>query len=312
MPQFGAARGGPSMPQHRDRADHFSIGLFKKIIFADGIAPYANAVFAARRRGAARRPVPGLVRRARLYASRSISIFPAIPTWRSGWRAVRHPLPLNFDSPYKATSIIEFWRRWHMTLSRFLRDYLYIPLGGNRRGQVRRYANLMVTMLLGGLWHGAGWTFVLWGGLHGLYLVVNHAWMGLRARWPTAARIAAAPGYPLAALLLTQVSVVFAWVFFRADSFRAATQMIASMAGFAPAGVASVNSKVEVALIGAAYLVCFAAPNVNDMFAAWNVGIITYRNKSAPGAFCRSSGSRATAGRQRLRWCCWQRYSSAL
>jgi D-alanyl-lipoteichoic acid acyltransferase DltB (MBOAT superfamily) len=85
-------------------------------------------------------------------------------------------LPLNFDSPYKATNIIDFWRRWHMTLSRFLRDYLYLPLGGNRKGKVRRYANLMVTMLLGGLWHGAGWTFVIWGGLHGFYLIVNHAW----------------------------------------------------------------------------------------------------------------------------------------
>ena len=76
-------------------------------------------------------------------------------------------LPLNFNSPYKATSIIEFWRRWHMTLSRFLRDYLYIPLGGNRHGPARRYVNLMLTMLLGGLWHGAGWTFVVWGALHG-------------------------------------------------------------------------------------------------------------------------------------------------
>src|SRR6185295_4237272 len=85
-------------------------------------------------------------------------------------------LPLNFDSPYKAVNIIDFWRRWHMTLSRFLRDYLYFPLGGNRRGKARRYLNLMITMLLGGLWHGAGWTFVIWGGLHGLYLVINHAW----------------------------------------------------------------------------------------------------------------------------------------
>ena len=85
-------------------------------------------------------------------------------------------LPLNFNSPYKATSIIDFWRRWHMTLSQFLRDYLYIPLGGNRHGRVRRYVNLMITMLLGGLWHGAGWTFVVWGGLHGVYLCINHAW----------------------------------------------------------------------------------------------------------------------------------------
>ena len=85
-------------------------------------------------------------------------------------------LPLNFNSPYKATSIIDFWRRWHMTLSQFLRDYLYIPLGGNRHGRVLRYVNLMITMLLGGLWHGAAWTFVVWGALHGIYLCINHAW----------------------------------------------------------------------------------------------------------------------------------------
>ena len=85
-------------------------------------------------------------------------------------------LPLNFNSPYKATSIIDFWRRWHMTLSQFLRDYLYIPLGGNRHGRALRYVNLMITMLLGGLWHGAAWTFVVWGALHGAYLCINHAW----------------------------------------------------------------------------------------------------------------------------------------
>src|SRR5947199_2457720 len=84
-------------------------------------------------------------------------------------------LPLNFNSPYKATSIVDFWRRWHMTLSQFLRDYLYISLGGNRRGRVLRYINLMITMLLGGLWHGAAWTFVAWGALHAVYLCLNHA-----------------------------------------------------------------------------------------------------------------------------------------
>ena len=124
-------------------------------------------------------------------------------------------LPLNFNSPYKATSIIDFWRRWHMTLSQFLRDYLYIPLGGNRHGRALRYVNLMITMLLGGLWHGAAWTFVVWGALHGAYLCINHAWnnygpersAALCARWPISPR-----------LMLTFLPVVVAWVFFRADS----------------------------------------------------------------------------------------------
>ena len=118
-------------------------------------------------------------------------------------------LPENFDSPYKAQSIIDFWRRWHMTLSRFLRDYLYVPLGGNRHGMRRRYINLMITMVLGGLWHGASWTFVVWGALHGFYLVVNHVWRGLRGpAHPTG------PAQRAARWLLTFVAVCFAWVFF--------------------------------------------------------------------------------------------------
>lgn len=91
-------------------------------------------------------------------------------------------LPLNFNSPYKADSITDFWRRWHMTLSRFLRDYVYISLGGNRCGPFRRSFNLFLTMLLGGFWHGAGWTFLLWGALHGSYLMVNHYWAALNER----------------------------------------------------------------------------------------------------------------------------------
>ena len=135
-------------------------------------------------------------------------------------------LPLNFNSPYKATSIIEFWRRWHMTLSQFLRDYLYISLGGNRRGRVLRYVNLMVTMVLGGLWHGAAWTFVVWGALHGVYLCINHAWNNYGP--------AVAPRFErpakFAAFILTFVAVVVAWVFFRADSLSSAIYILERMA----------------------------------------------------------------------------------
>ncbi len=137
-------------------------------------------------------------------------------------------LPLNFDSPYKSTSIIEFWRRWHITLSRYLRDYLYIPLGGNRRGALRRYGNLLVTMLIGGFWHGAGWTFVIWGGLHGVYLTLNHAWRALKKRngWAGGGRFAAAGS---GALSFT--AVVVGWVFFRADRVATALAMLRGMAG---------------------------------------------------------------------------------
>src|SRR5229473_1704293 len=123
----------------------FAIGLFKKTCLADGFQLYFD--FSG-------------------YSDMAIGISLMFGVF----------LPLNFNSPYKAQSIVDFWRRWHMTLSQFLRDYLYIPLGGNRHGRTLRYVNLMITMLLGGLWHGAAWTFVAWGMLHGVYLCINHAW----------------------------------------------------------------------------------------------------------------------------------------
>ena len=137
-------------------------------------------------------------------------------------------LPLNFNSPYKSRNIAEFWRRWHMTLSRFLRDYLYIPLGGNRHGAVRRQTNLLTTMLLGGLWHGAGWNFVVWGGLHGAFLVINQLWQNLCRQIPLELppRLAAFLGF-----VLTFLSVVFAWVYFRAPDLSSANRLIVGMLG---------------------------------------------------------------------------------
>jgi D-alanyl-lipoteichoic acid acyltransferase DltB (MBOAT superfamily) len=130
-------------------------------------------------------------------------------------------LPLNFYSPYKATSIIEFWRRWHMTLSRFLRDYLYIPLGGSRHGVARTYLNLLITMVLGGLWHGAAWTFAIWGGLHGVFLLINHAWR----------RYANVDLPSFLAGPLTFVCVIIGWVFFRSATFHAALKVVSGMLG---------------------------------------------------------------------------------
>lgn len=129
-------------------------------------------------------------------------------------------LPVNFDAPYRAVSIRDFWRRWHMTLSRFLRDYLYIPLGGNRAGPARQAANVVLTMLLGGLWHGAAWTFVVWGGLHGLALAVAHLWEKAGLRLPA-----------ILGWLLTLLFVIACWVLFRAPDFRTAGEILAAMAG---------------------------------------------------------------------------------
>ncbi len=206
----------------------FAIGLFKKVVLADGVAPYASPVFDAAGSGAELTFLEAwagvLAYTLQLYFD--FSGYSDMAIGASRMFGVR--LPLNFNSPYQALNIIDFWRRWHMTLSRFLRDYLYFSLGGNRHGKARRYANLMTTMLLGGLWHGAGWTFVIWGGLHGLYLVVNHAWSSLRVtlglpggRWWTR----------LLAWTTTFLAVVIAWVFFRADSVDAALSLLVSMAG---------------------------------------------------------------------------------
>ena len=133
--------------------------------------------------------------------------------------------PPNFAAPYQAYDIVDFWRRWHISLSTWLRDYLYIPLGGNRRGRVRTYLNLIATMLLGGLWHGPKWTFVVWGGLHGLALAFNRAWReraGVTAPRSTAGRVVAT--------LCTFHFVLIAWVFFRADSFRSAHAVFGQLA----------------------------------------------------------------------------------
>jgi hypothetical protein len=140
---------------------------------------------------------------------------------------------VNFDAPYRATGIIEFWRRWHITLSRFLRDYLYIPLGGSRGGVWMRYRNLFVTMTLGGLWHGAGWTFVIWGGLHGLYLGINHGFRNLVEGRVTLPKLlspfAAASGWAA-----TMFAVVLGWVFFRSADLDTALRVLKMMAGAGP------------------------------------------------------------------------------
>lgn len=206
----------------------FVFGLSKKVLIADSLADFSLPIFDAVKLGG--QPmlfeswVGALAYTLQLYFD--FSAYSDMAIGLSLMFNVR--LPMNFNSPYKARSIIEFWRRWHMTLSRFLRDYLYIPLGGSRNGKGRRYLNLMATMLLGGLWHGAGWTFIIWGGLHGFYLVLNHAWRGLKKYlgWKNGGIWSI-----LGANTLTFLAVVIGWVFFRADSFSSAITMLYGMAG---------------------------------------------------------------------------------
>ena len=196
----------------------FSIGLFKKIVIADTFAIWATAGFDT---------------------TTSLQFFEAWATSLSytfqlyfdfsGYTDMaigasllfNIRLPINFNSPYKATNIQDFWRRWHITLSRFLKDYIYIPLGGNRKGEVRTYANLFMTFLLGGIWHGAGWTFIFWGFMHGAALVIHRGWNQLGFKMPT-----------ILAWFLTFNFVNISWVFFRAKEWEDALKVLRGMFDF--------------------------------------------------------------------------------
>ena len=228
MPQFMTSDCRFDAAAFARGVSYFIIGLFKKVVIADNLARFASPVFAA----AARHGAPTLFEAwggVLAYTGQIYYDFSGYSDMAIGLGLlVGIRIPVNFNSPYQAAGIADFWRRWHMTLSQFLRDYLYIPLGGNRKGPRRRYVNLMMTMLLGGLWHGAGWTFVLWGGLHGVYLVINHAWSGLRAR------LSAVPpgrGERAGYRLLTLLAVIVGWVYFRAEAMSTAHALLGGMIG---------------------------------------------------------------------------------
>ncbi|MEO5369744.1 MAG: hypothetical protein H7833_06670 [Magnetococcus sp. DMHC-1] len=224
MPQFYQPRKFPDFNHITVGLIIFILGLFKKLIVADSLAEVADPIFALVDRGG---PDPGFLLSwtgALAFTFQLYFDFSGYSDMAIGLAlcfSIR--LPLNFWSPYKARNIIEFWKCWHVTLSRFLQNYLYIPLGGNRHGPWRRYRNLMLTMLLGGLWHGAGWNFVFWGFLHGLYLTINHGWRhwrGSRVEFRFGGHVSR---------LLTFLCVVVAWVFFRAKTFSGAKTLLGGM-----------------------------------------------------------------------------------
>jgi alginate O-acetyltransferase complex protein AlgI len=271
----------------------FAIGLAKKVLIADHFGVMASPIFDAAHAGV---PIPLFAAWMGVFAYSFQLYFDF-----SGYtdmaigisRLFGVDLPINFFSPYKSASIIEFWQRWHMTLSRFLRDYLYFPLGGNRRGVFRRYVNLIVTMLLGGLWHGANYTFVVWGGLHGAFLVVNHAWRAAsgplsggepaqerRSAWAT-----------VIARGTTFLCVSVAWVFFRSNDLRSASNLLRGMAGFGGRYMSEVAAQqlltrsipeLELSLFGAGILV-WAMPNTRQISDRLELAF----NRNAPGVFYR-------------------------
>ncbi len=227
LPQFNRA------PGHISRnvavgLTVLTIGLCKKVLLADTVGTYADLVF----NGAAQGLTPlfadawmgAIAYSFQLYFDFSGYSDMAIGiAYMMGIR-----LPINFNAPYRSSSIREFWRRWHITLSRFLMTYLYIPLGGSRRGEIRTLVNLFLTMLIGGLWHGAGWTFVLWGAWHGGFLALHRVWLKI-ADAPLL-RVVAVP-IRLFAIPLTFLLITVGWVLFRAENVAAAWTLFQSMAG---------------------------------------------------------------------------------
>ncbi|WP_396135388.1 MBOAT family O-acyltransferase [Bacillus sp. 3255] len=230
----------------------FTIGLSKKLLLADSLAPLANTVF-DKSEGLTLLEAWG---GALSYTLQLYFDFSGYSDMAIGLALIFNiKLPINFDSPYKSLNIIDFWRRWHITLSSFLRDYLYISLGGSRKGKFRKYLNLFITMVLGGIWHGAGWTYVIWGILHGLYLLTNHAFRDL--------------GFKMSAIparIMTLFFVTLAWIFFRANNLSDANKVLSGFLGLN--GVKFHNltyiNKQEVILIIFAVIIVLL-PNSNQI-----------------------------------------------
>lgn len=223
FPQLTEKKSSVSTEQISLGLSRFAMGLFKKVLIADQLGHFVTLVF----------DQPATVEFSALDYSVSLLAFSlqiyfdfsAYSDMAIGLgKMFGIQLPENFNSPYKARSIIDFWRRWHITLSRFLKNYLYIPLGGNRKGRVRRYSNLMLTMVLGGFWHGAGWQFLFWGGLHGLYLCINHFWRKFSNLSDEFSHTK-----QTLQVALTFAAVTIAWLFFRSNSMGQAIDIIQTL-----------------------------------------------------------------------------------
>ncbi|WP_099017615.1 MBOAT family O-acyltransferase [Marinicella litoralis] len=271
-----------------------AIGLFKKVVIADSLAPHANWVFELGNQGAV---IPAV-----LAWSGSLCYTLQIYFDFSGYSDIAIgsallfgiQLPINFNSPYKSASIIDFWRRWHITLSTFLKDYLYIPMGGNRHGEFNRHLFLMITMLLGGLWHGAGWIYVIWGGMHGFALVINHLYRKKIAIHFTD-QFRGGQTYHLTNWLITFIFVNLTFIVFRSESLLSITTLTTGLFEFTTGMTDAMVDKgvfilgtsplVSLVLIGLLCLVVKALPNTQQILdykprenfseqAKWQPGIV--------------------------------------
>jgi D-alanyl-lipoteichoic acid acyltransferase DltB (MBOAT superfamily) len=268
MPQFAALRNKIiNYPNIARGMFIFTLGLIKKVLIADTFARWAMAGFdTANTLNVAEAWLTSVCYSLQLYFDFSGYMDMAL----GAALLFNIRLPINFNSPYKALSIQDFWRRWHITLSRFLRDYVYVPLGGNRKGPGRTYVNLFSTFLLGGLWHGAGWTFIFWGALHGAAAGIHKAWQGVGIRMPK-----------WLAWFITFNFVNLAWVFFRAKEWDDAIKVVKGMVGMgapmeAGALLANMGADMQVAALAiAGLMITVFAPNSHALAERFKLSLPT-------------------------------------
>jgi len=246
LPQF-ARRLRATALDFETGLSQFAVGAVKKLVISDQIAPHVDLIFA----NPAGYDGFTLLQGALGYAIQIYCDFSGYSDMAIGSaRMMGFRFMENFQMPYSSTNITEFWRRWHISLSSWFRDYLYIPLGGNRKGTERTYVNLMVTMFLCGLWHGANWNFVFWGGLHGSALAIHRAWKA----WDPLAALNHRPGFrhvwTLFSRLLTMGVVLVGWVFFRAQSWRAACNYVGRIMTWSHDGIRLVSPYILPAVVG--------------------------------------------------------------
>lgn len=238
----------------------FAMGFCKKLLIADELGPVADAVFGAVRAGA-ELATGDYWMGAFAYTFQLYFDFSGYSEMALGLGlmfGVR--FPANFLSPYKSKSLIEFWRRWHMSLGWFLREYVYFPLGGSRSGPTRRYVNLFLVLLISGIWHGSGWTFIVWGAGHGLLLVVNHGWRN-HIKWR--GKI-----YDLFCHGATMTAVIAGWIVFRSASMADAGAMFRGLFAI-ESGTKSVVDGNHWIWIGASAIICFFLPNVMEIWSRY-------------------------------------------
>ncbi|WP_206538889.1 MBOAT family protein [Legionella norrlandica] len=260
----------------------FIIGLFKKVCLADTIAPKVNYIFDLPGKGYELSFTDAWIG-AIGYTLQLYFDFSGYSEMAIGLSyMIGIKLPVNFNSPYKAKNIIDFWRRWHMSLSHFFRDYLYIPIGGGKHGTLRKYFNLFIVMVIVGFWHGAGWTFVLWGIYHGTLLILNHGWHAIKNKISTTFNFEISSAIVSKLLQYLSISftfflVVIGWVLFRSDNFATAENFLHAMLGmnyhfYNAAGLLNLLNYIVFGLfLLVGLVICVTLPNTIEIMKKTNV-----------------------------------------